>query len=442
MFRLRHPSQLLVTVFAGATLVGTALLMLPISSEEPGGTGLVTSLFTATSAVCVTGLTVVDTAGHWSGFGETVILLLFQIGGFGIMSAASLMAVLIARRLGLRRRMLAQAETKTLDLGDVRQVLKMVAIITITVEALATLALASRFATTYGEPIPRALWLGLFHAVSAFNNAGFGLYPDSLVRFVSDWWINIVVMVSVVMGGLGLPVLRDLFRSSRSPHRWSVHTKLTLATTAALLAAGFLAVTWLEWGNSSTLGPLSWPDKLLAGAFQAVTPRTAGFNTLDYAGMDESTWLVTAVLMFIGGGSASTAGGIKVGTFALLGFVIWSELRGEPDVNLFGRRSSLGVQRQALTIALLAVAAVVGGTLLLLISNPAPFGRSLFEATSAFGTVGLSTGITTALDTAGRLVLVALMFLGRLGPATLGTALVLRAHDRRYRFPEERPIVG
>ncbi|HVM40462.1 MAG TPA: potassium transporter TrkG [Acidimicrobiia bacterium] len=429
-------------VFAGATLVGTGMLMLPVASEGPGGAGFVTALFTATSAVCVTGHVVVDTASYWSGFGEGVILGLIQLGGFGIMTAASLMAILIARRLGLRQRMIAQAETKALDLGDVRQVLKLVAVTAIVVETVVAVALIVRFTTTYDEPLLRSVWLGVFHAVSAFNNAGFSLFPDNLMRFVADWWINGFVMAAIVIGGLGLPVVREILREWNIPRRWSVHTKLTIVTAGALIAVGFAAITWLEWGNPDTLGPLAWPHKLLAGLFQAVTPRTAGFNTVDYADMDESSWLVTTVLMFIGGGSASTAGGIKVTTFALLGFVIWSELRGEPDVNLFGRRSALGAQRQALTIALLAVAAVVAGTLLLLVLDPFPLGRSLFEVTSAFGTVGLSTGITAALSSASQLVLVVLMFLGRLGPATLGTALVLRAHDRRYRFPEERPIVG
>jgi potassium uptake TrkH family protein len=440
-FRFRHPAQFVVAVFAAAIGLGTVLLMLPIATAGPGGTGLVDALFTATSAVCVTGLTVVDTATHWSGFGKVVILALFQLGGFGIMSAASLMALLIARRLGLRHRMWAQAETKTLDLGDVREVVRTVAYVTVTVELAATVILALRFATAHGESVGRAAWLGLFHAVSAFNNAGFALYPDSLVRFVTDWWINLVVMAAVVIGGIGLPVIREFIRGIR-PRRWSVHTKLTLLTTGALLVLGGMAILWLEWSNPNTLGPLAWPHKLLASAFQSVTPRTAGFNTLDYGGMDQATWLVSSALMLIGGGSAGTAGGIKVTTFALLGYVIWSELRGEPDVNLFGRRSPLGAQRQALAIALLAVAAVIVGTLLILVGSPHALGPSLFEAISAFGTVGLSTGITSTLDTGARLVLVVLMFAGRLGPTTLGTALVLRTHDRQYRFPEERPIVG
>lgn len=440
--RFRHPSQFLVAAFAVATLLGTLLLSLPVATEGPGGSGFVTALFTATSAVCVTGHTVVNTAAHWSTFGEVVILGLFQIGGFGIMSAASLMALLIARRIGLRRRMLAQAETRTLDLGDVRTVLKTVALVTVAVEGVAAVALALRFLVAYDEPFLRSLWLGTFHAVSAFNNAGFDLFPNSLTGFTADWWVSLVVMGAVVVGGLGLPVIRTLMVEWRRPVRWSVHVKLTLATTAALLLVGFLLVTWLEWANSETLGNLSWPDKLLAGLFHAVTPRTAGFATLDVSEMSGATWLVTTALMFIGGGSASTAGGIKVSTFALLAFVIWSELRGEPDTNLFGRRASQGVQRQALAIALLGVAAVFVGTLLLSVSTSAPLGETLFEVVSAFGTVGLSTGLTSELDTFGRLVLVALMFLGRLGPATLGTALVMRRQDRLYHFPQERPIVG
>ena len=337
--RLRHPAQLVTVAFAAAIAVGTLLLYLPVSRAGPGGASPLTALFTATSAVCVTGHIVVDTSTYWSRFGQVMIMVLVQLGGFGIMTLASLVALFLSRKLGLFRRIVAQAETGALDLGDVRRVLRGVAAWTVFFETSAAVILTGRFWITYDEPLLSALWLGLFHAVTAFNNAGFALWSDNLVRFVADPWVSITVGVAVIAGGIGFPVLNELRRNLRRPKRWSLHTKLVLFATAGLLVIGMAAVAAFEWSNPSTLGPLDVPGKLLASFFQSVTPRTAGFNTIDYAAVDDTTLLVTDALMFIGTGPASTGGGIKVTTFALLGFVIWSEVRGEQDVVLFGRRS-------------------------------------------------------------------------------------------------------
>jgi potassium uptake TrkH family protein len=440
--RLRHPAQLVTVAFAAAIAVGTLLLWLPVSRAGPGGADVLTALFTATSAICVTGHIVVDTPTYWSRFGQVVILGLVQLGGFGIMTLASLVALFLSRKLGLRRRVVAQAETGALDLGDVRRVLLGVAAWTAMFEATAMVVLSGRFWLGYDEPVLHAAWLGLFHSVTAYNNAGFALWSDNLTRFVADPWISITVGVTVIAGGIGFPVLNELRRNLRRPKRWSLHTKLVLFATGGLLLLGMAAVLAFEWSNPDTLAPLDVPGKLLASFFQSVTPRTAGFNTIDYAAVNDTTLLVTDALMFIGTGPASTGGGIKVTTFALLGFVIWSEVRGEQDVVLFGRRSPDAAQRQALSVALVGVATVVAGTFGMLLLSDLPLSVLLFEVFSAFGTVGLSTGITAGLHDGAKGILIVLMFLGRIGPTTFGAAVVLRERRRLYRYPEERTILG
>ncbi|MGN6576444.1 MAG: TrkH family potassium uptake protein [Nocardioides sp.] len=439
----RHPAQVIVTAFAAAVVVGTVLLMLPVARHGPGsGAPLLTALFTSTSAVCVTGLITVDTPAYWSGFGEGVILALIQVGGFGIMTLASLVALLLSRRMGLRSRMTAAAETKSLGLGDVRSILVGVARVSLLFEAATAALLTARFALGYDEPWGRAAYHGVFHAVSAFNNAGFALYSDSLVGFVSDPWICLPIAGAVIVGGLGFPVLLELRRNFTTPNRWSLHTRLTLGTSGALLVVGSLFITATEWSNPGTLGPLSTPGRLLAGFFQAVMPRTAGFNSVDYGQMHDGTLLATDALMFIGGGSAGTAGGIKVTTFILLFFVIYAEVRGERDVNAIDRRIGERAQRQALTVALLAIGLVMSATLFLLEITDLRTDQVLFETVSAFATVGLSTGITAQVPPAGQIALVLLMFVGRLGPITLVSALALREKQLRYTLPEGRPLIG
>ncbi|GGQ19102.1 TrkH family potassium uptake protein [Streptosporangium pseudovulgare] len=440
--RFQHPAQVIVTAFAAAAAVGTGLLATPWAAESGIGTRLIDAFFTAVSAVCVTGLVTVDTGGHWSAFGEVVILVLIQTGGLGIMTLATLFAMMISGRVGLRARMWAQAETKSPQLSDLRRVLGNVVAFTLAFEALTAVALAARFAFGYGEPPGRAAYLGLFHAVSAFNNAGFGLWPDNLVRFAADPWVCLPIAAAVVVGGLGYPVVFELRRSWRHPHRWSVLTRITVVTTLILLLFGFLVFTITEWANPKTLGPMDAPGKLLAGFFAGVMPRTAGFNSLDIAGMHPTSWLATDVLMFIGGGSAGTAGGIKVTTFGVLAFVVWTELRGETHVNAGHRRLAATVQRQALAIALLGVALVIASTYALLALTPHSLGQILFEVVSAVATVGLSTGITADLTPAGQILVALLMFAGRVGPVTLFSALALRDRRRRYELPEEKVIVG
>ena len=428
--------------FGLAVLVGTLLLMLPVAQTGIDWTDPVTALFTATSAVCVTGLVVVDTGTYWSTFGEVVILALIQVGGLGTMTLASLLGLAISRKLGLRARVTAATETKAVGLGDVRGVVLGVARTSLVVELAVAVVLALRFWAAYDVSPGRAAYLGVFHSVSAFNNAGFALWPDSLVRFATDPWICLPIAASVIVGGIGFPVILELRKRLRTPRAWSMHTKMTLWATAVLLVLGTLVITANEWRNPATLGQLDTPGRLLAGFFQAVMPRTAGFNSVDTGAMLEGSLLVTVVLMFIGGGSAGTAGGIKVTTFVLLFFVIWAEVRGERDVQAFERRIGERVVRQALTVALLSVGLVVTATVVLVELTRMSTHLVLFEVVSAFATVGLSTGITADVGTAGHLVLTVLMFVGRLGPITLVSALALRERQRLYHHPEGRPLIG
>ena len=438
----RHPAQGIALGFGSAIMVGTVILMLPIAKSGPGGAAFLEALFTATSAVCVTGLAVVDTSTYWTPFGQAAILVLIQLGGFGIMSFASLLGVLMARRLGLKSRIQAAAETKSTGFGDVRSVLLGVLRITAATELLVALLLTLRFALGLGNPWGHSIWLGIFHSVSAFNNAGFALFSDNLMGFVGDPWICLPIAAAIIVGGLGFPVLFELRRIYRRPLHWTMNTKLVIAGTVSLLAAGTAFICSLEWRNPGTLGGLSSADKLLAGFFQSVMTRTAGFNSLDFGQMHPATWLGTDILMFIGGGPAGTAGGLKITTFAVLFFILLTEVRGGTAVNVFGKRLSRSVHRQAITIVLLAVALVIGSTMALMLMTDFGLDRLLFETISAFATVGLSTGITASLPPAGQIMLVFLMFIGRLGPVTLASALALRSRPMMYEFPKERPLIG
>jgi potassium uptake TrkH family protein len=439
--RLRHPAQVVVAAFAAAVAAGTVLLLLPAARRGPGGAGVVDALFTAVSAVCVTGLITVDTAVFWSGFGHAVVLGLIQAGGLGIMALATLLGLLVSRRLGLRTRLNTAAETKSLDLGEVRRVLVGVVRTSLLFEAAGTLLLTAGFASSGHRPL-RALWLGLFHSVSAFNNAGFSLFSDNLTDYSANPLVSLTICTLVVAGGLGFPVLFELRREWRAPRSWSMHTKIVVSSYAVLLALGAAMFWALEWSNPRTLGPMGIGEKAVAGLFQGVQPRTAGFNSVSTGDLNPETLLGTDVLMFIGGGSAGTAGGIKVTTFTVLLIVIWAEVRGDRDVTAFGRQVPAEAQRQALSVALLAVAAVVGSTGALLLMSDFTLDQVLFEVVSAFATVGLSTGITADLTSASQLLLAGLMFLGRLGPVTLASALALRSRPRLYDLPYERPIIG
>lgn len=436
-----RPGQIIAGAFAIGIAAGAGLLLLPVSSADGRGADTVTGVFTATSAVCVTGLVTVDTATYWSTFGHVVILGLMQVGGLGIMTVASLLVVLVSRRLGLRARLVARAQSGSLDLSDVRRVLRNVVLFSLVGEVLTAAVLAVRLTTAYDAAVADALWEGAFHAVSAFNNAGFVLRSENMAAFAGDPWILVPLALAVVVGGLGFPVIFELVRSWR-PRSWSTTTRITVITSAGLLVIGTVLLTALEYGNPATLGPMGVGGKLLSGFFSAVMPRSGGFNVVDVGLMTAESWLVTDVLMFIGGGSAGTAGGIKVTTFGLLAVVLWAEMCGEPDVDVGRRRIPVSNQRQALAVALLGVGLAVTSTFALLTLTEHDLDRVLFEVLSALGTVGLSTGITADLPGAGQALLIVLMFVGRLGPLALASALALRGRTRHYQRPEERTIIG
>ncbi len=442
MKNLLHPARAVALAFLLAILAGTVLLMLPLA--RPGGeaTPLLTAFFTSVSAVCVTGLVVVDTGTYWSGFGQAVIMLLFQLGGFGMMTAATLLGLMVNRSLRLRTRLVTQVETHTLGLGDVSSVARLVFIVTFVSEALLAAVLTARFVQAHGMGLGEALWSGIFHSVSAFNNAGFSLHADSLVRYASDAWILLPVMLAIIMGGIGFPVLHDLRSRWRDPRHWSLHSKLTLLGTVLLLGMGFFGVLLFEWRNPATLGGMGVGDKLLSAAFASVSARTAGFNSVDIGALSQESWALHYFLMFIGGGSAGTAGGVKVGTFMILALLVYAEVRAHNDSEAFGRRISTAAQRQAVTVLVLGSSMVVLGTIALLRVTDLPTDRVIFEVISAFGTVGLSTGITADLPPAGQLVLTLLMYTGRVGTITLAASLAMNRVRMPYRYPEEHPIVG
>lgn len=442
MKQLLYPARAVALAFAATIVLGTLVLSLPPATAGGGATPLLTAFFTAVSAVCVTGLAVVDTGTHWSFFGQFVILVLFQIGGFGMMTFATVLGLLVNRSLRLRSRLITQVETHTVGLGDVSSIARLVLVVTIVVEVVLAIILTIRFMSAGTMDRSTALWHGVFHAVSAFNNAGFSLNADSLVSYASDGWVLAPIMAAIVIGGIGFPVIHDIRARVRDPRHWSLHTKLTLVGSAVLIGAGMLLLLAFEWHNPKTLGPMGFADKLLSAGFASVSARTAGFNSLDIGALHPESWALHYLLMFVGGGSAGTAGGVKVGTFLVLCMLVYAEIHGRRDSEAFGRRISAAAQRQAITVLVLSSSMVVLGTLFILRDTDLATDKVIFEVISAFGTVGLSTGITADLPPASQLMLTLLMYMGRVGTITLAASLALGQAQAPYRYPEEHPIVG
>lgn len=441
-FFLSNPFRLLPVSFAAMIGIGTILLMMPQATTTGRKTSFLDALFTATSAVCVTGLSVVDTATHWTGFGKGTILFLIQIGGLGIVTVVSVAILLVADRIGLSHTRILAADLSTDSYSSVGKLVRNLVLTTLAFEALFAVVLSARFFLAYDYEMQTAVVHGVFHSISAWNNAGFALYTDNLMGFATDWFVSIAISLAVIIGGIGFPVLRTLAIHRLNWRRWPLHSKLMLSATAVLLVLGTMTFLIFEWSNSRTLGALPESARLHSAFFHSVQTRTAGFNSVDIAALNEESMLVSTFLMFIGGGSASTAGGIKVTTFALLAFVIWAEIRGNRDVNMFGRRISEEVQRQALTVALVGVGVLAVSTLSLMAAGDSSLTAAAFEAVSALSTVGLSTGVTAEEGSLTRIILVILMFIGRLGPVVLAAAIVLRSRSNMFRFPSERPLIG
>ncbi len=442
------PAQAVVLAFLTAIAVGTVLLSLPAAQATGQRHGLIEALFTATSAVCVTGLVVVDTGNAWSPFGQVVILLLIKAGGLGVLSLGALVALATGRRLGFTERQRLQVQTNAVTVGGIVRFVRALLLYTTSAELLGALALWPHLGRDEG--LWRGAWSALFHAVSAFNNAGFSLYADSLERYAADPWVSLVVMALFVVGGLGLVVVADvglrmgLVRTDAHRRRpFTLHSRLALLTTLVLALGGWGAIASLEWHNPLTLGAMAPAERPTAALFQALTPRTAGFHTVDVAGYRTPTVLLTMLLMVIGANPGSTAGGIKTTTFAVLVLAVIAAARGRTRVTALGRTIEPTTITKAAVLATLAVLLVgVVATLLTITDPQQPPLAVLFESVSAFGTVGLSLGITADLSAQAWLVLVALMFVGRVGLLTVALALVVREPRPARRYPGEDVVVG
>ncbi|GAA4349368.1 TrkH family potassium uptake protein [Angustibacter luteus] len=444
----QSPARLALAVFALVILLVTALLSLPVATSSGQRAPFVDALFTAASAVCVTGLTVVDTATYWSGTGQVVIMCAIKVGGLGIITLASLLGLAVARRLGLRQRLIAASETKALRLSDVSGLLRAVIISSTAIELTIALVLLPSFLAE-GEGTGTALYHSLFYGISAFNNAGFSVHTGGVEHWAGNPFVLGPIAIGVFLGSLGFPVMltvatnlrrRDGVRRGR--RGWNLHTKLTVVTTCLVLGVAVVGFAAFEWTNPGTLGGMSLGDRVLNSVFAGVMPRSGGFSAVPVNEMRESTWAFQDVLMFIGGGSASTAGGIKVTTLAVLVLATVAEARGDRDVEAFGRRIPPGSLRLAVTVLLAGSTLVLGFSLALLAMTGRSLDVVLFEVVSAFGTCGLSTGLSAELPDAGKYLLTALMFAGRTGTMTLAAALALRDRRRVVRLPEERPVVG
>ena len=432
--------QILVLGFAGLILSGVALLMTPYASKSGDSLRFVDALFTATSAVCVTGLVVVDTGTYFSVFGQSVILLLIQIGGLGVMTVATLVAVLSGKKLNLKERLLIQEATNQLDLAGVVRLTLYIIRATLLVELVGGTILALRWFQDFGL---KGIYFGYWHAVSAFCNAGFDLFGEyrSITGYVGDLTVNGVIASLIVVGGIGFPVVADLW-NCRQTRRFSLHTKVVLTTTVLLivLGAGFIFVA--EYGNAKTLSDLPPADKVMASLFQSVTARTAGYNTVDIGLLREGTLLAIIFLMFVGASPSSMGGGVKTSTAAILFISLVGSVTGKRDPLAFGRQIPQQTVYKAFTIVTISVMLISLVTLTLSFTEAAPIFSLLFEVTSAFGTVGLSTGITPKLSDAGKVLITLTMFAGRVGTLTLLMALALRPRKERLKYPEGKIVIG
>ncbi|AKK10129.1 TrkH family potassium uptake protein [Corynebacterium uterequi] len=441
--RTLTPSRMAATGIVGLVAGGTALLACPLASADGHPTDVVTALFTAVSAVSLTGLAIVDTGSHFSTFGEAVIITLIQTSGLGVMTLATLLGIALSRRLQISQRRVAEAEGRMLAPGRFRTTVLAAVILTLTCEATAAVVMAVRFAVAYDMSAGEAVWQGLFHAISAFNNAGFSLSPNNLISYHSDGWILLPIAASVIIGGLGYPVLADITRKvlRRGSRPWSMTTSITVQMTLLLLAVGTVgfAISEFHW-TFADLGPGAFA---LNSFFAAVTPRTAGFNAIDYGEASPATLLLTDVLMFFGGGSAGTAGGLKVTTLAVVLAAVSAEFAGRRDTCVGRRIVPAAAVRQALAVLTSGLVLLVVSIIVLRLLEPSMNADAVtFEVISAFGTVGLSAGITADLSVPSLLMLCVVMLVGRLGPFTLVAALALRRSDRHFSYPEERPYIG
>ena len=447
------PTQILVLGFMLLIAIGTFLLNLPIASNDGNSVGFIDALFTATSAVCVTGLVVVNTAAHWTVFGKLVIIILIQIGGLGFMTITTSLFMILGRKIGLRERMVIQEALNQYTLAGMVRLTRNIIIGTLLIEGVGALLLAVKFVPEYGLA---GLGMGIFHSISAFCNAGFDIMGDSsLSPYLGDVLVNFTVMMLIVLGGLGFTVWVDTIMVGRTQMQkgWSIkqwfrklslHTKLVLVSTTVLILGGFVFFFVVEGFNENTLGLLPWKDRILGALFQSVTTRTAGFNTMPLDQMTDAAKFVSIMLMFIGGSPAGTAGGVKTITIVVLVIEVLSTIRGTQDAEAFGRRIPHSTIKRALAVIVISLGVVMTVTTLLTLTETGSFMDIFFEAVSGFATVGLTLGQTAKLTVFGKLVMSVTMFIGRLGPITMAVAFSLRnrRNKAKIRMPEEKVMVG
>lgn len=441
------PAQILILGFLVVILVGSLLLSFPFASAPGESLRWIDALFTSTSAVCVTGLIVKDTPADFSLFGQLIILLLIQIGGLGYTTAATTIFLFLGKRISIRERLVMKEALNALSTEGILRLSKWILVITILVEMIGAAILSFSFLRQY-EPW-EAVYLGIFHSVSAFNNAGFSLFSNSLMDYRTDVVVNLVVSFLIITGGIGFIVYAEIYRYyfKEEIYRLSIHTRLVLVMTVLLITIGTAMIYYFEWGNGTMQG-LSMGEKVMASFFQTISARTAGLNTVDISRMFPFTLYFIVMLMLIGGSPGSTGGGIKTTTFGIMMVALWSTMRGRRDVTLFHRRVPPEVISRAFFLAFLAMMLVTGFTLVLLYTEEKSFIVTLFEVASGMATVGLSTGdggtrsLAATFSDFGKLVMILAMFIGRLGPLTIGIGGFSAIRHERYRYPEEKVIIG
>ncbi|MCM3338977.1 TrkH family potassium uptake protein [Paenibacillus sp. MER TA 81-3] len=445
--RILHltPSRILVVGFALIILLGAFLLMLPISNSNGQPLSFVDAFFTATSATCVTGLVVVDTGTNFTVFGQVVIMLLIQVGGLGFMTMATLFALAFKKRISLKERLILQEALNQGSMEGIVRLIRKVLLFAFCIEGTAAILFATRWA--FDLPLGQAIYFGIFHAVSLFNNAGFDLFGSvygpfsSLTSYVGDPVINTVAMLLIVLGGIGFIVLSDVVDYRRT-RKLSLHTKIVLTMTGLLIVIGTVVIFIFEFTNTRTLAGLSGWEQFWASLFQSVSPRTAGANTIDIGAMRQASQFFMIILMFIGASPGSTGGGIKTTTFAILVGAVITMIRGKEDIVIYRYRLAKDRIFKAVTLTLLALFLVIMVSMILSTTEDHPFLMILFETTSAFGTVGLTMGLTTDLTDFGKVLLCLTMFAGRLGPITLAYALGPKSERELYRHPEGKITIG
>lgn len=438
------PVQILALGFVVVIVIGAILLSLPIASQDGNSTPFLDSLFTSTSAVCVTGLAVVDTGTHWTYFGKTVIMILIEIGGLGFMSFATLIALLVKRKITLKQRLVMQEALNTFNIQGLVKLAKYILIFTFSIEGAGALLLSTQFIPKFG--VAKGIYYSIFHAISAFCNAGFDLFGNfsSLTGFADNSVVILVISGLVIIGGLGFYVWQEIY-NYKGIKKLSVHTKLVLTTSVILLVAGSIFMFLFEKNNPATIGNMSLKNKLLSSFFASVTPRTAGFNSISTTDMTAAGNFLTIMYMFIGGSPGSTAGGIKTTTIGLLIMTVVSVIKGKQDTEIYKRRISKQTVYRALSVVMISFSVVVIVTITLSITQvKVPFEYYLYEATSAFGTVGLTLGLTGKLTAVGKVIILITMYIGRVGPLTIAMALARkrRLNPNSVRYPEGKILVG